>query len=180
MRLRPAFIIALLAVGAVLGLPACGSDDDAAGDSSSDQAQAQSPDGETATETAPDLTDTSVKPVIPDPTGSPPRRLTKDDIVKGKGRPARLGDTVVVHYVGVTFSNGREFDSSWDRAQPFPVKLGDTRVIKGWTRGLVGVRKGGRREVVVPPELGYGRAGAPPDIGPNETLVFVFDVLAVL
>jgi peptidylprolyl isomerase len=102
-----------------------------------------------------------------------------EDIVKGKGPAAKRGSTVIVNYVGENFSNGKEFDASWDRGQPFPVTIGRTRVIKGWTRGLVGIRKGGRRMLTIPPELGYGPNGYPPAIPPNETLVFVVDALSV-
>ena len=117
--------------------------------------------------------------MIEKPTGSPPRKLVKEDIVKGKGPGAKNGDTVVVNYVGVSFSTGEEFDASWDSGQPFPVRLGAGEVIEGWDRGLVGVKKGGRRQLVIPPEQGYGRAGSPPSIAPNETLVFVIDVVDI-
>ena len=125
------------------------------------------------------LKDTSTKPEIPKPSGSPPRRLVQEDIVKGKGPPAKPGDTLTVNYVGVAFSTGAEFDASWDRGQPFDLPLGAGRVIKGWDRGLVGIRKGGRRMLTIPPELAYGTQGYPPTIGPNETLIFVVDALAI-
>ena len=117
--------------------------------------------------------------MIPKPTGSPPRKLVVEDIVKGKGKAAKKGDTVIVNYVGENFSNGKEFDASWDRGQPFPVTIGRTQVIEGWTRGLVGIRKGGRRMLTIPPELGYGPNGYPPAIPPNETLIFVVDAVSV-
>ena len=170
----------LIAVVAVTGLGACGGDDD----SGDDNAQAPAKTTPTATEPTPAeaqeaLKDTSQRPVIPKPTGSPPRRLVVEDIVKGKGKAAKKGDTVIVHYVGMNFSNGQEFDASWDRGQPFPVTIGRTQVIEGWTRGLVGIRKGGRRMLTIPPELGYGPNGYPPSIPPNETLVFVVDAVDV-
>ena len=112
-------------------------------------------------------------------TGSPPRRLEKEDIVKGKGPAAKPGDTVIVNYVGVSFSTGEEFDASWDTGQPFPVELGSGSVIQGWEEGLVGIKKGGRRKLIIPPEMAYGAEGAPPSIGPNETLVFVIDALDI-
>jgi peptidylprolyl isomerase len=177
----PAPMRALLlmpALIAALALGACGDDDDS-------EPAAQS-NGGTATTEEPSpsaqrkaLEDTTTKPVIPKPTGAPPRRLVKEDIVKGKGRPAEVGDTVVVNYVGVTFSTGEEFDASWDRGQPFAVQLGAGAVIQGWDRGLVGMRKGGRRMLTIPPELGYGAEGYPPAIPPNETLVFVVDVVEI-
>jgi peptidylprolyl isomerase len=117
--------------------------------------------------------------VIPKPTGTPPRKLVKEDIVKGKGPGAKPGDTVTVNYVGVNFSNGQEFDSSWDSGASFPVQLGAGMVIEGWDKGLVGIRKGGRRMLTIPPEMGYGAEGYPPDIPPNETLVFVVDAVSI-
>jgi peptidylprolyl isomerase len=174
--MRP--LLTSLALVAVLAFAACGDDDDSE--------PAAKSDGGTATTDEPSpsaqrkaLEDTTVKPVIPKPTGSPPRRLEKEDVVKGTGKPAKAGDTLVVNYVGVTFSTGSEFDASWDRGQPFPLQLGAGQVIEGWDRGLVGMRKGGRRILTIPPELGYGAEGSPPDIPPNETLVFVVDVLDI-
>ncbi len=160
----------LLCLLVPVALIACGDD--------SDEDSASEPAARTETKPA-DLTDTSVKPVIAKPTGSPPRRLVKEDIVKGRGRRAKAGDTLVVNYVGVNFSTGAEFDASWDTGQPYPLPLGAGEVIEGWDKGLVGVRKGGRRMLTIPPELGYGREGAPPDIAPNETLVFVIDVVSI-
>ena len=174
------FALVLTALVALSGLAACGDDDDGgSGDSATNQQ-----DTGTATEPSPAeaqeaLKDTSTKPVIPKPTGSPPRKLVKEDIVKGTGPPAKKGDTLVVHYVGMNFSNGREFDASWDTGSPFPLQLGAGQVIAGWDKGLIGIKKGGRRELVIPPELGYGAQGYPPDIPPNETLVFVIDAVSI-
>jgi peptidylprolyl isomerase len=173
-------VLILIAVVALVSLAACGDDDDGGGSGGSADTQ----DTGTATEPSPAeaqeaLKDTSTKPVIPKPTGSPPRKLVKEDIVKGTGPPAKKGDTLVVHYVGMNFSNGQEFDASWDTGSPFPVQLGAGQVIAGWDKGLVGIRKGGRRKLVIPPELGYGAQGYPPDIPPNETLVFVIDAVSI-
>ncbi len=165
----------LIAVVAVLGVAACGDDDEGSAGATQQQDATQ-------TETAPSedaLKDTSTKPEIPKPTGIPPRRLVKQDIVKGKGPAAKPGDTVTVNYVGMNFSNGVEFDSSWDSGQAFPVQLGAGMVIEGWDKGLVGIRKGGRRMLTIPPEMGYGAEGYPPDIPPNETLVFVVDAVSI-
>ena len=122
--------------------------------------------------------DLSTKPEVPKPEGSPPSELTSDDVVVGDGQEAKPGDHVTVHYVGVSFSTGRQFDSSWDRNQPFDFPLGDGRVIQGWDDGVSGMREGGRRTLVIPPALGYGARGAGP-IAPNETLVFVVDLVKV-
>jgi peptidylprolyl isomerase len=184
MRRRPLALLALLALFAGLALAACGDDDDSesgggSADTSEQQSDPPAPETGTETEAPTDLTDTSVKPVIDKPTGVPPRRLVKEDIVKGKGPGAKPGDTVIVNYVGVSFSTGEEFDASWDSGQPFPVQLGAGNVIEGWEKGLVGIKKGGRRELIIPPGQAYGVQGAPPAIGPNETLVFVVDALDI-
>jgi peptidylprolyl isomerase len=174
-------LLAVLAAVASFGLAACGDDDDSGGSGSADSApeETSSESSDTSTEPAPDLTDTSVKPVIDKPSGVPPRKLVKEDIVKGRGPGAKPGDTVVVNYVGVSFSTGEEFDSSWDTGQPYPVRLGEGKVIEGWEKGLVGIRRGGRRKLTIPPEQAYGAQGAPPSIAPNETLVFVIDALDI-
>ena len=167
-------VLILIAVVAVLGVSACGDDDDSA-----TPAQEQT---SADTETTPSedaLKDTAVKPEIPKPTGTPPRKLVTEDIVKGKGPGAKPGNTVTVKYVGVNFSNGQEFDSSWDSGATFPVQVGAGMVIEGWDKGLVGIRKGGRRMLTIPPEMGYGAEGYPPDIPPNETLVFVVDAVSI-
>jgi peptidylprolyl isomerase len=161
----------LIALLAALGLSACGGDDEPESSGATTQTSPAA--------AAKALEDTGVKPQIPRPTGSPPRRLEKQDIVKGKGRPAAAGDDVVVDYVGVTFSTGEEFDSSWDVGQPYPFPLGGGQVIEGWDKGIVGMRKGGRRMLTIPPELAYGTTGSPPDIPPNETLVYVIDLLRI-
>jgi peptidylprolyl isomerase len=167
-------VLILIAVVAVLGVAGCGGDDDSA------PASGQGQSGETQTTPSADaLKDTTTKPPIPKPSGTPPRKLVREDIVKGKGPGAKAGDTVTVNYVGVNFSNGQEFDSSWDSGAPFPVQLGAGMVIEGWDKGLVGIRKGGRRMLTIPPEMGYGAEGYPPDIPPNETLVFVVDAVAI-
>ena len=175
--------LAVTAAIALLATAACGDDDDASGDSGGSGDAAAQQDTGTETTSPADaeaaLRDTSEKPVIPKPTGSPPRKLVKEDIVKGTGPGAKKGDTVVVHYVGMNFSNGQEFDASWDSGSPFPVQLGQGMVIAGWEKGLIGIKKGGRRKLTIPPELGYGAQGYPPDIPPNETLVFVIDAISI-
>ena len=181
---RPLAPLVLLALLAALVLAACGDDDDSdSGGGSADTSRQESdsaPETDTEAEAPTDLTDTSVKPVIDKPSGTPPRRLVKEDIVKGTGPGAKPGDTVIVDYVGVSFSTGEEFDASWDSGRPFPVQLGAGGVIEGWEKGLVGIKKGGRRELIIPPEQAYGAQGAPPSIGPNETLVFVIDAVEIL
>jgi peptidylprolyl isomerase len=121
-------------------------------------------------------TNTKKKPKIPKPSGAPPKSLTVVDIVKGTGAAAQAGDTLTVDYAGSSWSTGQEFDASWNRGQPFPVTLGQGQVIQGWDQGLLGMKQGGRRMLVIPPSLGYGSAGSGAKIKPNETLVFVIDL----
>src|SRR4051794_14727753 len=123
--------------------------------------------------------DVKTKPVVAIPAGATPKSLTIKDIVPGTGRAARKGDTVSVQYVGSSWSNGAQFDSSWDRGQPFSVPLGKGQVIPGWDKGLVGMKAGGRRLLVIPPNLAYGAQGQPPKIGANETLAFVIDLESI-
>lgn len=119
------------------------------------------------------------KPTIAPPEGSPPAVLLKKDIKKGTGKKAAKGDKVTVQYVGISWSTGAQFDASWDRGEPFEFELGAGGVIKGWDEGVKGMREGGRRELVIPPDLAYGPDGRPPTIQPNETLVFVIDLVKV-
>ncbi|GGV08477.1 peptidyl-prolyl cis-trans isomerase [Streptomyces litmocidini] len=119
------------------------------------------------------------KPGIVLPEGAAPTELTVRDLVVGDGLEAKPGRVVRVHYVGVVFESGKEFDASWDRDQPFKFALGGGRVIKGWDRGIRGMKVGGRREIIVPPRLGYGNQSPSPSIPAGSTLVFVVDLLSV-
>lgn len=124
--------------------------------------------------------DTSTKPEVTVASDeAPPEELVIEDLVVGDGEEAQVGDAVAVQYVGASWSDGQEFDASWDRGAPFRFTLGEGRVIEGWDEGLVGMREGGRRRLVIPPELGYGQRGAGEVIGPGETLVFVVDLLEI-
>jgi len=119
------------------------------------------------------------KPEVTVPEGPAPKQLVEKDLVVGDGAAAKAGDEVTVQYVGVGYESGEEFDASWDRGEPFTFPLGAGEVIKGWDQGVVGMKEGGRRELIIPPSLAYGPAGSPPVIGPNETLVFVVDLVSV-
>jgi peptidylprolyl isomerase len=119
--------------------------------------------------------DLTQKPEIPKPTGDPPTTLQTEDVVEGTGPAAKAGDTVAMQYVGDSWSTGEQFDASWDRGEPFTFALGSGGVIAGWDQGIVGMKQGGRRLLIIPPDLGYGPAGQGP-IAPNETLVFVVDL----
>ena len=105
--------------------------------------------------------------------------LVKTDLVSGTGAAAATGDTITVNYVGALYKGGKVFDASWLRKQTFPTPLGVGAVIAGWDQGLVGMRVGGRRELIIPPGLAYKAAGSPPAIPGNATLIFVIDLLAV-
>ncbi len=118
------------------------------------------------------------KPDVTIPEGEPPGDLVVEDLTVGDGDEARAGHSVSVHYVGVAWSTGRQFDSSWDRNEPFQFGLGAGQVIEGWDRGVAGMRVGGRRRLTIPPALGYGSHGAGGVIKGGETLVFVVDLLA--
>jgi peptidylprolyl isomerase len=121
----------------------------------------------------------ATKPNVDIPAGAPPAELVREDLVVGAGTEATPGKTVEVHYVGVAWSTKKQFDASWDRGATFDFPLGAGRVIRGWDEGVAGMRVGGRRRLTIPPSKGYGARGAGGDIGPNETLVFIVDLLAV-
>jgi peptidylprolyl isomerase len=119
------------------------------------------------------------KPDVSIPDSEPPADLVIDDIVVGDGDEASAGSAVEVHYVGVAWSNGEQFDASWDRGDTFSFHLGAGQVIEGWDTGVQGMRVGGQRRLTLPPHLAYGPRGAGGVIGPNETLVFVVDLVGV-
>ncbi len=120
------------------------------------------------------------KPTVEVPSGQAPSyQLELEDMVTGDGEEARSGQVVEVHYVGVLWSTGRQFDASWDRGDTFQFGLGRGQVISGWDQGVAGMRVGGRRRITIPPMLGYGKRGAGGVIGPDETLVFVVDLIGV-
>lgn len=118
------------------------------------------------------------KPRITPPGGAAPSQLGVKDLEKGTGPAVKAGDQIAVNYSGALYKNGKVFDNSFDKGQPFPFQLGTGSVIPGWDKGLVGARVGARRELIIPAKLAYGAQGSPPTIGPNEALVFVIDVIA--
>ena len=117
-------------------------------------------------------------PTVEKGSGPAPTELVVEDLVEGSGPGAKAGEQLTMHYVGVDYETGKQFDASWDRGEPFRLQLGAGMVIPGWDRGLVGIKKGGRRRLVIPPDLAYGAQGAPPAIAPNATLIFVVDRIA--
>src|SRR5215831_11112341 len=118
------------------------------------------------------------RPEVDFPGGYPPTGLQITEIWEGNGSVANPGDTVKVHYVGVAFATGEEFDSSWDRGEPLEFRLGAGRVIAGWDQGVQGMKVGGRRQLIIPPDLAYGDRGAGNVIAPGETLIFVCDLVS--
>jgi FKBP-type peptidyl-prolyl cis-trans isomerase len=169
-------IPALLA-GAAIAVAGCGGGGSNA--TTADIPAGPSPSAPPAPKASTNLKDTKTKPAVPKQKGAPPKKLVVKDIVVGKGRAAKKGDRLTMQYVGVTYADGNEFDSSWDRGQPFKFQLGKDPVIKGWDQGLVGIKPGGRRELIIPSRLGYGARGQQPSIPPNAALVFIVDALSV-
>ncbi len=121
----------------------------------------------------------SAKPIVDPIDGPPPTDLITEDITVGDGTEAKPGDRVALHYVGVSHSTGEQFDASYDRGSPLEFALGAGQVISGWDTGVTGMRIGGRRRLVIPPHLAYGERGAGGVIAPNETLIFVVDLVQV-
>ena len=120
------------------------------------------------------------KPQVDVPSDQPPSyQLEVEDIDAGDGDEATPGKVVEVHYVGVSYKTGKQFDASWDRGDTFKFKLGGGQVIRGWDQGVAGMKVGGRRRLTIPPDLAYGQRGAGGVIGPGETLVFVVDLISV-
>ena len=117
------------------------------------------------------------RPEIDFPDGGPPTELVVVDEIVGDGTEATGGSVVTTHYVGVAYSTGEEFDASWNRGEPLQFQLGAGQVIAGWDQGIAGMKVGGRRRLVIPPDLAYGKRGAGSAIGPDETLIFVVDLV---
>ena len=163
-------LTAALAVAAA----GCGSSNDNSSSTSSSASTEAS-----TTQAAPSTAKPRPKPKVKVPGGKPPKKLVVKDLIPGTGPAAKVGDPITVNYIGVNFQGGKMFDNSYDRGQPFPFQLGGGQVIPGWDRGLVGMKVGGRRQLTIPPSLASGPQGQPPTIKPNETLVFVVDLLSI-
>jgi peptidylprolyl isomerase len=118
------------------------------------------------------------KPTVSAP-GTDPTELKVTTLKEGTGEPAKTGDTLDVHYVGVLSKDGKEFDNSYDRGAPLTVTLGKGQVIQGWDEGLVGVKVGGRYQIDIPAELAYGANGAGESIPPNSGITFVVDIMSI-
>jgi peptidylprolyl isomerase len=175
----PALMLALC-LALAIAVAGCGGGSDSSSDSSESSATTEST-GSTESTDSPESSSAGekTKPKVTVPKGISPKKYAYRDLEKGTGATAKSGDTVTVQYVGVGYDSEEEFDSSWSRNEPFIFPLGAGEVIKGWDKGIAGMKVGGRRELLIPGNLAYGPAGRPPSIGPNETLIFVIDLLAV-
>jgi peptidylprolyl isomerase len=166
-----------------LAAAGCGGSDDSSTSSSESTATSTESSSQSPAESGGGAEESSggkkAKPEVTVPSGPPPKKLEIKDLEKGTGATAKTGDKVTVQYVGVGYDSEEEFDSSWSRNEPFSLTLGDGLVIEGWEQGIDGMKVGGQRELIIPPDYAYGPAGSPPAIAPNETLVFVIDLLAV-
>lgn len=190
MMIKTRLPLALLLCAALPLVVACGSSQSAA-DKAAEQAANEQANPPTITDaTTPEVKavkvtpgpgegDIKVKPVIPRQSGAAPKVLIVQDVIVGTGAEAKSGDSVTVQYVGVLFSNGKEFDSSWKAGKPFTFDLGSGGVIAGWDQGVEGMKVGGRRRLIIPAELAYGAAGSPPSIPANAALVFDVDLVSV-
>jgi peptidylprolyl isomerase len=169
-------LIAMACLCLGLSLASCGGDSDgSAATQSSDSAAATESDTGT-TESNP--ASASAKPKLTVPKSVPEDEFAFRDVKKGSGAAAKAGDQLGVQYVGIGYKTGEEFDSSWDESEPFTFTLGSGEVIDGWDRGLVGMKVGGRREMVIPANLAYGSQGTS-SVAPGETLVFAVELLAI-
>jgi FKBP-type peptidyl-prolyl cis-trans isomerase len=179
LRARTACALATLGAGALLA--ACGSSGSGStitigNENTSDQALVKAG-ATTPTVTTPASGPLSKEPKVTPPAGAPPTKLVIRNLITGTGAEAKSGQTAAVNYVGALFYGGKVFDASWKRNEPFTFTLGKGQVIQGWEQGVPGMKVGGRRELIVPAELGYGAKGSPPSIPPNAPLVFVIDLL---
>jgi peptidylprolyl isomerase len=187
MKLR--LILLALCVALAIAVAGCGGGSDSstgssessasteAGGSSTKSGESSEESGESVPKASPN--EKKTKPTVTVPKGISPKKFATNEIEEGTGPEAKAGDKVTVQYVGVGYDSEEEFDSSWSRNEPFSFNLGAGEVIKGWDLGVEGMKVGGRRELLIPGSLAYGQAGSPPNIGPNETLIFTIDLLAV-
>lgn len=178
-RLKSHLLLSVAALAATALFAGCGSSSKSSIEvgNESDTTSVPHVAGEKAPATTPTSGPLASKPAITLPKSAAPSKLVIKDLVKGSGPEAKLGQSVTVNYVGVLYKGGKEFDSSWKRGEPATFSLENGKLISGWTQGIPGMRVGGRRELIVPAELAYGKQGQPPTIPPNAPLVFVVDLL---
>jgi peptidylprolyl isomerase len=185
--IRPSTAIA--ALGAAILIAGCGSSGSSStigvgNENKSDEALAKATSSTPETPTTPPAATAktpatgplSKEPSVKPPSGAAPSKLVIKDLIKGTGKEAKAGGTVTVNDVGVVYKTGKQFENTFTRKEPSTFAL--SGLIPGWTKGIPGMRVGGRRELIIPPALAYGKAGRPPSIPPNSPLVFVIDLLA--
>jgi peptidylprolyl isomerase len=185
--LRSRAILGLAALAVVILIAGCGSSSSSGStigvgeENKSAEKLANSSTGSTAS-TAPATTPKSgplsKPPTVTPPSGPPPTKLVSKDLIVGTGAEAKAGASISVNDIGVLYKTGKQFESSFARNEPFTLTLGSKMVIPGWENGIPGMKVGGRRELIIPPAEGYGAKGSPPKIPPNETLIFVIDLLS--
>jgi peptidylprolyl isomerase len=186
---RPAVVLATL--GATVLIAGCGSssssstigvgDENSANNTlatSTSTTPTTSTSATTASVKTPATGPLSKEPTVTPPSTPAPTKLVTKELIVGTGPEAKAGDSVTVNYVGVLYKGGKVFDASWKRNETFPFVLGKSQVIPGWEQGIVGMKVGGRRELIIPSDLAYGAKGSPPTIPPNSALIFVVDLLA--
>jgi peptidylprolyl isomerase len=173
---RKSLILPLLALASAGVVAGCGGSSKASGIVPAPEAGSTQASVPTTPKPPPAL---AKKPTVTVPSGPAPAKLVTKDLVPGTGQTVKAGQTVTVNYVGVLYKTGKEFDSSWKTGQPatFPLTAGG--VIQGWVQGIPGMKVGGRRELIIPASLAYGKAGRPPTIPANSPLVFVVDLLSI-
>jgi len=181
----PRLLLTIFACFALL-LAGCGSDASSTPSSAetstsagkAEKSGAAKEEGSAAAKKGEEAAKKKTKPKVEVPSGPPPQKLEIKDLEEGSGPAAKPGDEVTVNYVGVNYKTGKQFDASWDRGEPFTFKLGEELVIPGWEEGIPGMKSGGRRELIIPPELGYGYARTE-GIPPGSSLIFVVDLISV-
>jgi peptidylprolyl isomerase len=179
--LAPRLGIATATLGAAALIAGCGSSGSSTigvGNESTSANAVVEKTPETTTGATPTSGPLATEPTITPPKSPAPTKLVTKEIITGTGAEAKAGESVTVNYVGALYSTGKVFDASWLRKEPFTFTLGEGQVIKGWDQGVVGMRVGGRRELIIPAELAYGKAGSPPKIPPNSPLIFIVDLLS--
>ncbi len=177
----PRRVLGLATIGAAALIAGCGSSGSstiAVGNESTSANSVVEKTPATTTGTTPTSGPLATEPTITPPKGPAPKTLVTKEIIKGTGAEAKDGESVTVNYVGALYSTGKVFNASWETKEPFTFTLGEGQVIKGWDQGVVGMRVGGRRELIIPAELAYGAKGSPPKIPPNSPLIFIVDLLS--
>jgi FKBP-type peptidyl-prolyl cis-trans isomerase len=176
--ISPRLGLGLATLGAAALIAGCGSSSSSTISVGAESPSANAVVEHTTTPTTPTTGPLATEPTITPPKSPAPKTLVIHEIIKGTGAEAKAGESVTVNYVGALYSNGKVFDASWKRNEPFTFTLGQGQVIPGWDKGVAGMRVGGRRELIIPAELAYGAKGSPPTIPPNAPLIFIVDLLS--